>query len=81
MKCFFFVLGIMSPPCDEEPDYVTNCKNPKFKKIVKLLHLVDKFSNVAGRYPNKKVMEIKIISVDSNWRGKGVSKMLFDKSL
>ena len=77
--CFFS--GIMGPPKDEEPDYVTNCKHPKFKKIVKLLYHVEKSSNVGGRFPQKKVMEVRIISVDTAWRGKGVSKMLFEKSL
>lgn len=73
--------GSMGPPCDEEPDYITNCANPKFKKILKLLHHVHENSKIADKFPNQKVLEVGIISVDSNWRGKGVAKALIEKSI
>ncbi|XP_051155380.1 arylalkylamine N-acetyltransferase 1-like isoform X2 [Leptopilina boulardi] len=73
--------GSMGPPSNEEPDYITNCKNPKFKKILKFLHYVDVKSNIHGKFPNQKVFEIRIVSVDSNWRGKGIAKALLEKSM
>lgn len=66
---------------EEEPEYITNCKNPKFKKILRLLRHVDKRVNANGQYRGLNVMEIRIISVDSNWRGKGVAKGLMEKSI
>ena len=72
---------MMGPTPNEEPDYIMNCQNPKFKKILKLLYCVEKGSNIGEKFPNQKVLEIKIISVDSNWRGKGVAKALFEKAM
>lgn len=77
----FYFTGSMGPPCHEEPDYIKTCKNPKFKKILKFLHYVDVKSNIHGKFPNQKVFEIRIISVDSNWRGKGIAKALVEKSM
>lgn len=66
---------------DDEPDYITNCQSPKFKKILRLLHHTDKTANIPRRYPGKKVLEVRIISVDSNWRGKGIGAALVEKSM
>ncbi|XP_015112260.1 dopamine N-acetyltransferase isoform X2 [Diachasma alloeum] len=73
--------GITEPPEEEEPDYINTCANPKFKKILKLLHHVDKEVDIINRYPGKKIMDIRIISVDSNWRGQGVAAALFEKTI
>ena len=75
------IAGSMGPPVEEEPDYIINCKDEKFKKILKLLHYVEKNSKISEKYPGQKVLEIRIISVDSNWRGKGIAKALFEKTM
>jgi len=53
----------------------------KFKKILKLLHHVDKSVNLGEQFPDSNILEIKIISVDTNWRGKGVGKALMGKTM
>ncbi|XP_033207599.1 dopamine N-acetyltransferase-like isoform X2 [Belonocnema kinseyi] len=73
--------GSMGPISKEEPHYIVNCANPKFKKILKLLYCVEKNSNIPEKFPDQKVLEIRIISVDSKWRGKGIAKALFEKTM
>ncbi|KAK0087757.1 hypothetical protein PV325_000135 [Microctonus aethiopoides] len=64
-----------------EPEYITNCESPKFKKTLKLLHYVDQKANLINRYPNKNGIDIRIISVDNNWRGRGIAAALFEKTI
>lgn len=71
----------MDPPSDEEPEYIKACENPKFQKILKILNYVDRNVNRDGKFHGLNVLEIRIISVDSSWRGKGIAKALVDKSL
>lgn len=73
--------GQLGPPSDEEPDYITECMNPKFKKILKLLRHVDKNVNRIRDFTGINVLELRIISVDHTWRGKGVAKALIEKSM
>ncbi|XP_066592927.1 arylalkylamine N-acetyltransferase 1-like isoform X2 [Prorops nasuta] len=73
--------GKMEPHKSDEPEYITNCNNPKFKKILQLLHYVDSQVNAEGKLAGKNVLEVRIISVDSNWRGKGIAKKLMEKAL
>lgn len=70
----------MEPPKDGEPEYITNCANQKFKKILKLLNHVDMEINLPKRYPGQKVIELRILSVDGTWRGRGVAKALIEKT-
>ncbi|XP_075232597.1 arylalkylamine N-acetyltransferase 1-like isoform X1 [Lycorma delicatula] len=57
------------------------CSNPKFKKILNLLSVVGKQSDVFGQFPNiDKVLEVRILSVDDNYRGKGIAKSLIERS-
>jgi len=70
----------MDPPSNEEPEHIRLCKNAKFKKILKLLYHIDKGVNMSGQFQDSKVLEIRIISVDINWRGKGVAKTLMEKT-
>lgn len=71
----------MDPPSDEEPEYITTCENAKFKKILRLLNYVDRNVNRDGKFRGLNILEIRIMSVDSNWRGKGVAKALVEKTL
>ncbi|XP_054015128.1 arylalkylamine N-acetyltransferase 1-like isoform X2 [Hylaeus anthracinus] len=80
------IVGVMlngkaEPPSKEEPEYITNCENPKFKKILRLLRYVDQNVNRDERYRGMNVLEIRIISVDSSWRGKGIGKALIEKAI
>ncbi|XP_034945523.1 dopamine N-acetyltransferase-like isoform X2 [Chelonus insularis] len=71
----------VAPEDSEEPDFIKECDHQKFRKILKLLHHVDREANVVKRYPGKKILDIKIISVDNNWRGKGIAAELFKKTM
>lgn len=66
---------------NEEPEHIRLCKNSKFKKILKLLHHVDKSVNLGEQFRDSNILDIKIISVDTNWRGKGVGKALMEKTM
>lgn len=58
------------------------CKNEKFAKILSLLDHVEKKVDIFGNYPDAdKVLIIKIISVDTNCRGRGIAKLLCDKAM
>lgn len=72
--------GKMDPPSNDEPEYIRSCTNAKFKKILRLLHHVDKNVNMDGQFRDLNVLEIRIISVDTNWRGRGVAKALIEKT-
>ncbi|XP_036142829.1 dopamine N-acetyltransferase isoform X2 [Monomorium pharaonis] len=72
--------GKMGPLSDEEPEYIRLCKNAKFKKILKLLHHLDKGVNMVGQFRDSNVLEVRIVSVDINWRGKGIAKTLIEKA-
>jgi len=71
----------MGPPPPEEAEYIDSCKNAKFKKILKLLHYIDKNVNTDERFGDLNVLELRIISVNTNWRGKGIGKALIEKSM
>ncbi|KAI4495724.1 hypothetical protein M0802_008347 [Mischocyttarus mexicanus] len=70
----------MDPYQEEEPEYIKNCENYKFKKILRFLHHVDKKVNADGKFRDQNILEIRIISVDTNWRGKGIAKTLIEKA-
>lgn len=71
----------MEPSDDDEPEYIAACKNPKFKKILRILNYVDRNVNRDGQYRGLNTLEIRIISVDTNWRGKGIAKALLEKTM
>ncbi|KYN39137.1 hypothetical protein ALC56_06563 [Trachymyrmex septentrionalis] len=69
-----------NPLSNEEPEYIRSCKNAKFKKILRLLHHLDKSVNMGGRFRDLNILEVRIISVDTNWRGRGVGTILMGKT-
>lgn len=73
--------GKMEPSTEDDPEYIVTCKNPKFKKILRLLNYVDRNVNQDGQYRELSTLEIRIISVDTNWRGKGIAKALLEKTM
>lgn len=77
---YFFITGKMDLPSIEEPEYIRSCTNPKFKKILRLLRYVDKRVNADGQFRDLNIMEVRIISVDTNCRGQGIAKTLLEKT-
>lgn len=50
------------------------CANPKFRKILGLMDLVDSKYDFFEKYPHvDRGMEIKILSVDPEYRGRGIA--------
>lgn len=57
------------------------CPNPKFRKILTLLANVERGADLFRRHPDvTKCCEVRILSVDGAWRGKGVGTALIDKT-
>lgn len=72
------VNGVQNKDDPEEEFY---CPNPKFEKILKLLDTVDKQCDIFGQFPDiNNVLIVKILSVDSSWRGRGIAKALIDRT-
>lgn len=70
--------GILSR---DDPHQEEECPNPKFAKILNLLNYVDGQVDVFGKFPDcHKVMSVKIVSVDSSWRGRGLAQELVNKT-
>ncbi|XP_077287423.1 arylalkylamine N-acetyltransferase 1-like isoform X2 [Arctopsyche grandis] len=66
---------------DQVEDCSESCENPKFKKILKLLYKVNNESDIFGYCPDiDVVMDMKIISVDEAYRGKGLAHYLLYKT-
>ncbi|XP_063217850.1 arylalkylamine N-acetyltransferase 1-like, partial [Bacillus rossius redtenbacheri] len=60
---------------------VAGCKNTKFRKILGLLASVEQGADIFTRFPDvRKVLEVRIMSVDASWRGRGIAKALLDRS-
>ncbi|XP_017786621.1 PREDICTED: dopamine N-acetyltransferase-like isoform X2 [Nicrophorus vespilloides] len=58
-----------------------DCPNEKFAKILNLLETVDKQADIFGKFPDvNSVMNVKILSVDTTWRGRGIAKQLMDRT-
>jgi GNAT superfamily N-acetyltransferase len=57
------------------------CPNPKFRKILKFLAFVDRRADVFGKFPEiSKLLEINMVAVADNWRGKGIATALLDRT-
>jgi GNAT superfamily N-acetyltransferase len=57
------------------------CPHPRFRKILQLLAAVERGSDVFGKFPDvDKLVEVRIVSVDSAMRGRGIAKALIEKS-
>lgn len=72
----------MARPGDVENNIRQLAKNPddKFKKIFHLLYDGNQKLDVFGRYGVDCVFELRILSVDSKFRGQGVARKLIDAS-
>lgn len=69
-------------PCEpEELPPPEGLPNTKFRNIVRLLDEADAQADVFGRFPDVDAyVDIKILSVHPDWRGKGIAKQLIDQS-
>ncbi|KAJ8942090.1 hypothetical protein NQ314_010163 [Rhamnusium bicolor] len=54
--------------------------NIAYQRIFGLLNTVNKELDLFGKYKVDKIFELRILSVDSNYRGKGLAKELFSRS-
>jgi hypothetical protein len=66
---------------DEMQGNADNCPHPRFRKILQLLATVERESDVFGKFPDvDRQFEVRIISVDTVLRGRGIAKALVEKS-
>ncbi|CAK1582649.1 unnamed protein product [Parnassius mnemosyne] len=69
----------------EEVDYTDKseeCPHPKFKRILKVLGHLDREARIWDKLPKEchTVMEVRIASTHSNWRGQGLMRVLCEES-
>ncbi|KAL3266823.1 hypothetical protein HHI36_010976, partial [Cryptolaemus montrouzieri] len=65
----------------DDPNEKVIVENPKFQLIMDFLHFNNTQCDIFKKYPNvEKAMSVKIISVDSCMRGKGVATKLVEKT-
>lgn len=56
-------------------------KSKQFEYVVNILDYVKRQSNLFEKFPNcNKILLLKMLSVDTSYRGKGLAKILIDKS-
>ncbi|PNF13874.1 hypothetical protein B7P43_G11475 [Cryptotermes secundus] len=66
---------------DEMQENADNCPNPRFRKILQLLVAVERGSEVFSKFPDvDRLVEVRILSVDTAVRGRGIAKALLEKS-
>ncbi|XP_062559972.1 uncharacterized protein LOC134224578 isoform X1 [Armigeres subalbatus] len=61
-------------------DKLNDIQDESFKKIFKLLYEQNLKINLFKQFDVEKIFEIRILSVDSKFRGKGLAKKLLEKS-
>lgn len=59
---------------------LANISDPKFKKIFQLLYSENLKLNLFERYQVDRIFEIRILSVDTEFRGQGLAKKLLQHS-
>ncbi|XP_050344449.1 arylalkylamine N-acetyltransferase 1 isoform X2 [Nymphalis io] len=69
----------------EEIDYTDkseDCPNPKFRRILKLLGHLDREARIWDKLPQSchTVVEIRIASTHSDWRGRGLMRVLCEET-
>jgi predicted GNAT family acetyltransferase len=66
---------------EEMQENADNCPNPRFRKILQLLVAVERGSDVFSKFPDvDRLVEVRILSVDTAVRGRGIAKALLEKS-
>ncbi|XP_034476367.1 dopamine N-acetyltransferase isoform X2 [Drosophila innubila] len=79
-----FINGLLRRPAatDAPPEKAADgCEHHKFKKILGLMDHVEEKFNIFDLYPNENViLDGKIISVNSNYRGMGIAGKLTERA-
>jgi predicted GNAT family acetyltransferase len=66
---------------DEMQRNADDCPNPRFRKILQLLAAVERGSDVFSKFPDvDRLVEVRILSVDTALRGRGIAKALLEES-
>jgi predicted GNAT family acetyltransferase len=66
---------------DEMQKNADSCPNPRFRKILQLLTAVERGSDVFSKFPDvDRLVEVRILSVDTALRGRGIAKALLEES-
>ena len=66
---------------DEMQNNADTCPHSKFRKILQLLVEVERRADVFRKYPDiDKLVEVRILSVDTVMRGRGIAKALLEKT-
>lgn len=86
MKRIFQIAGVaLNGICrrgdvEEALKHMETVDNLEFQRIFGLLHNVNKDLDLFSKYDVEKIFELRILSVDSKHRGKGLAKELFLRS-
>ncbi|KAH8284584.1 hypothetical protein KR018_004943 [Drosophila ironensis] len=81
IPCLFSVDSRKQSPNDVAGKAADGCEHPKFKKILSLFDHVEENFNIFDLYPNEDVMlDGKILSVDTNYRGLGIAGRLTERA-
>ncbi|XP_039484037.1 arylalkylamine N-acetyltransferase 1 isoform X1 [Drosophila santomea] len=78
-----FLNGLMRRPSpDDVPEKAADsCDHPKFKKILSLMDHVEEQFNIFDVYPDEElILDGKILSVDTNYRGLGIAGRLTERA-
>ncbi|EDX15637.1 GD15464 [Drosophila simulans] len=78
-----FLNGLMRRPSpDDVPEKAADsCEHPKFKKILSLMDHVEEQFNIFDLYPDEElILDGKILSVDTNYRGLGIAGRLTERA-
>ncbi|KAL0878957.1 hypothetical protein ABMA27_003947 [Loxostege sticticalis] len=74
--------GLVKKEDVDYSDKSESCPNPKFRRILKVLGHLDREAKIWEKLPEscQKVMEVRIASTDSSWRGRGLMRVLCEES-
>ncbi|EDW02289.1 arylalkylamine N-acetyltransferase 1 [Drosophila grimshawi] len=79
-----FINGLMrrpSPTDEPAKKAADDCEHPKFKKILGLMDHIEEQFDIFDLYPNENViLDGKILSVNSNYRGLGIAGRLTERA-
>ncbi|XP_047028280.1 arylalkylamine N-acetyltransferase 1-like [Helicoverpa zea] len=67
---------------EEEPDKVESCPNEKFRRILRVLQHLNDEARIWEKVPEscKSMLEVRIASTHSEWRGRRIMKVLAEES-
>lgn len=65
---------------EKEDEEIRSIDNVQYQRIFGLLHDVNKELDLFSKYGVDKIFELRILSVDTKYRGRGLAKQLFVRS-